>query len=270
MKHLIAVLCCALLTACVGDGNTTPTVTDIQAKSLNYGQRAEFDFFGTYLDKGLSANIPHCAGQTPAFISPVHQVLACTITATGNLKVEVLDGSGAVIFAKTFAVPLPRTALVTSMGNIVVELDPAAAPVTVDNFLQYVLDGFYTDTLFHRVIAGFVIQGGGFATGLTIKPGARPPIILESQNGLSNQRGTIGMARNADPNSASSQFYFNLADNLSFDYRDANNPGYAVFGKVVEGLDVMDAIGAVATAPQNGVPDFPVTEVVIKFVLRTR
>ncbi|TRZ69717.1 MAG: hypothetical protein D4S02_01580, partial [Rhodocyclaceae bacterium] len=87
MKVLVALLCSTILTACVGDGNTTPTVTDIQAKSLTYGARAEFDFFGTYLDKGLSATVPNCTGQAPAFISPIQQVLQCTITAVGDLKV---------------------------------------------------------------------------------------------------------------------------------------------------------------------------------------
>jgi len=270
MRHLIALFCCTVLTACVGDGNTAPTVTDIQAKSLNYGARAEFDFLGSYLDKGLSASIPNCTGQTPAFISPVHQVLTCTITAVGDLTIEVKGGSGAVIYSKTFTVPAPRTALVTSMGNIIVELDPTAAPLSVNNFLRYVQSGFYTNTLIHRVIPGYVIQGGAFGPGLTIKPGALGPITLESNNGLSNQRGTIGMARNADPNSASSQFYFNVADNLFLDYKDSSNPGYAVFGKIVEGLEAMDAIGAVPTAPQNGVPDFPIIEVLVKFALRTQ
>lgn len=260
-----------MLTGCVGDGNDTPTVTDIQGKGLNYGVKAEFDFFGTYLDKGLSASIPNCERPTPAFISPVHQVLTCTITAVGDINVEIRDGTGVVIFSKKFVVLAPRATLVTSMGNIDVELDPTASPVTVNNFLQYVGNGFYTNTLFHRVIAGSVIQGGGFAPGLAIKPGALPPIALEANNGLSNLRGTIGMARiPEDPNSATSQFYFNLADNLFLDYKDSNNPGYAVFGKIVAGLDVMDAIGAVPTAPQNGVPGFPVTEVVVKLVVRTQ
>lgn len=270
MKSIAVLLCLAMLTACMGDGNTTPTVTDVQAKSLNYGQRAEFDFLGTYLDKGLSANIPNCTGQTPTFISPTHQTLTCTITAIGNLDIEVRDGAGTVIFSKVFTIPAPRATLVTSMGNIDVELNPTNAPLTVNNFLQYVQSGFYTNTLIHRVLHGSVIQGGGFGPGLTIKPGARAPIPLESNNGLSNQRGTIAMARTTDPNSATSQYFFNLADHPSYDYKDANEPGYAVFGKIVAGMDVMDAIGAVPTAPQNGVENFPVTDVIVKFALRTQ
>lgn len=271
MKHILAALLCLVaLTACVGNGNTSPTVTDVQAKNLGYGLRAQFDFLGTYLDKGLSATIPNCIGQTPALTSPVHQVLTCTITAVGNLDLSIRDEAGAIVFAKTFVVPSPRATMITSLGNIVVELDSDKSPVTVNNFLQYVQNGFYTNTLFHRVIPNYVIQGGGFAPGLVIKPGALSPIALESNNGLSNRRGTMAMARASDPNSATSQFYFNLVDNLFLDYKDATSPGYAVFGKIVAGQDVVDAISIVPTAPQNGVPDFPVIEVVTKLVLRTQ
>ena len=149
------------------------------------------------------------------------------------------------------------------MGSILVELNPTVAPLSVVNFLTYAQNGFYSNTLFHRVIAGFVIQGGGYTSGLVPKSGALAPITLESKNGLLNLRGMIAMARSADPNSATSEFYFNLLDNPSLDYQDANNPGYAVFGKVVQGLEVMDAIGAVATQSVNGTPDVPVSNVLI-------
>ena len=269
MKYLIALLCLTLLTACVGDGNTTPTVTDIQGKNLFYGVTAEFDFFGTYLDReGLNASVPNCAGQTPVFISPTQQVLKCTVTAMGDIDVQIRDGAGAVIFAKTFTVPAPRVVLVTSKGSIVADLNPTAAPLTVNNFLKYVQAGFYTNTIFHRVIAGFVIQGGGFAPGLAMQPGGFAPIPLESNHGLTNQRGSLAMARTTDPNSATSQFYFNLVDNPALDYKDAANPGYTVFGKISQGLDVMDAIGAAPTNTLNGVADVPVTDIVVKTALR--
>lgn len=269
MKKVIALLCLALLTACGGDGNTTPTVTDIQGKGLNYGSRAEFDFFGTYLDtKGLSANIPNCTAQTPAFASPVHQVLTCTVSAVGDLNVQILDGAGKVLSSKAFTVPAPRVILVTSLGNVVVDLNPNEAPLTVNNFLKYVQAGYYTNTIFHRVIAGFVVQGGAFTSGLTLKSGAFAPISLETNNGLSNLRGTMAMARTADPNSATSQFYFNLIDNVALDYKSASNPGYAVFGKIVQGLDVVDAIGAVSTGVLSGVSDVPLADVVLRSALR--
>jgi len=260
-----------MLTACGSGGTSAPTASDIQGTNLYYGASAQFVISGNNLetlDGSVTRNIPNCAGQTPVYATPAQQVLRCTITAIGDLTVKVLNGEGAVIFSKTFTVPAPQVALVTSMGTIVVELNPTAAPLSVNNFLKYVQDGFHANTLFHRVIAGFVIQGGGYTSGLVPQPGLLAPITLESNNGLSNLRGTIAMARASDPNSATSQFYFNLVDNASLDYQDASNPGYAVFGKIVQGLDVMDVIGALPTNTVNGVPDVPSTDVVVKSVLR--
>jgi peptidyl-prolyl cis-trans isomerase A (cyclophilin A) len=153
-----------------------------------------------------------------------------------------------------------KVKLETSAGNIVVELDAAKAPKTVDNFLQYVKSGHYNGTVFHRVINNFMIQGGGMTADLKEKP-TRPPIGLESRNGLTNQRGTIAMARTNDPNSATAQFFINVKDNDFLNQaqaRDGN--GYAVFGKVVEGMDVVDKIRTVPTGPG----DVPLTPVVIK------
>lgn len=270
MKQFIALLCVVFLSACgpMDGRDTTPTVSDIQVQNLAYGQRAAIVIDGSYLDTGLSATIPNCIDQTPVTTLAAQQAVTCTVTATGDMTIEIRNGSGDVIFSKTFTVPAPQVALVTSLGNIFVDLDPNAAPLTVNNFLQYVQGGFYTNTIFHRVIAGFVIQGGGFLSGLAAQSGIGAPIILESNNGLTNLRGTIAMARTSDPNSATSQFYFNLVNNPSLDYQDANNPGYAVFGAITQGLDVMDAIGAVPTATQSGVPDVPVTDVVVKAVIR--
>jgi len=152
--------------------------------------------------------------------------------------------------------------LETSMGNIVIELDRQAAPVTVKNFLEYAESGFYDGTIFHRVIPGFMIQTGGFTKNLERKK-TRSPIINEAKNGLSNKRGTIAMARTSDPNSATSQFFINHKDNAPLDYVAGRNPGYAVFGKVTEGMDVVDAIAAVKTATRNGMDDVPVESVVI-------
>lgn len=269
MKRWIALLCSALLTACVGSGgDTTPTVTDIQVKNLTYGKQAEFSFLGSYLDRGLDATIPSCGGQTPAFTSPTQQVLYCSVTAAGDLTVTVKNGAGTVVFTKTFNVPQPRVGFTTSMGDFVVELDPNAAPLSVNNFLRYVQSGFYFNTIFHRVIPGFVIQTGGYLPGLTPKTGLFAPIHLESNNGLHNLRGTLAMARSSEENSATSQIYFNLVDNAPLDYKDASNPGYAVFGKIIKGLEIMDAIGAVPTSSQNGLADVPVTEVLVKLAIR--
>jgi cyclophilin family peptidyl-prolyl cis-trans isomerase len=139
----------------------------------------------------------------------------------------------------------PTVRLKTSMGNIVVQLDEARAPLSTANFLQYVKDGHYDGTILHRVIANFVVQGGGHLADGTEKP-VRPPIPNESGNGLSNRRGTLALARENDPHSASAQFYINLIDNLSLDPQPSRW-GYAVVGRVIEGMDVVDRIGNIAT-----------------------
>jgi cyclophilin family peptidyl-prolyl cis-trans isomerase len=151
--------------------------------------------------------------------------------------------------------------LVTSMGNIEIALATKEAPITTSNFLSYVEDDFYDDTVFHRVMPGFMIQGGGFiATGNQKITG--DPIVLESDNDLTNKRGTIAMARTSVPDSATSQFFINLVDNANLD-KSAGSDGYAVFGEVVEGMDVVDAIGEVKTATFGLFEDWPEVDVVI-------
>lgn len=153
--------------------------------------------------------------------------------------------------------------LETSMGDIVIELDKAAAPVTVKNFLTYVEAGFFDGTIFHRVIANFMIQGGGFTAEMTRKQ-TNPPIVNEASNGLKNDRGTISMARTSNPDSATAQFFINHKSNEPLNYIANRNPGYAVFGKVTEGMDVVDEIAAVKTTVRMGMRDVPVEPVVIK------
>jgi peptidyl-prolyl cis-trans isomerase B (cyclophilin B) len=138
---------------------------------------------------------------------------------------------------------MPRVTLETTKGNIVLDLDAAKAPKTVENFLQYVRSGHYDGTIFHRVIPGFMAQGGGFAPDMSQKP-TRAPIQNEADNGLGNARGTIAMARTSDPHSASAQFFINVSDNAGLNHSGKNPQGwgYAVFGKVVEGMDVVDQI----------------------------
>jgi peptidyl-prolyl cis-trans isomerase A (cyclophilin A) len=155
-----------------------------------------------------------------------------------------------------------KVKLATSAGDIVIELDAAKAPKSADNFLQYVKAGHYNGTVFHRVIATFMIQGGGMTADLKEKP-TRAPIPLESKNGLSNLRGSVAMARTNDPNSATAQFFINVKDNDRLDAansRDGN--GYAVFGKVVSGMEVVDKIRDVPTGskgPYDDVPNTPIT-----------
>lgn len=157
-----------------------------------------------------------------------------------------------------------RVRLETSHGNIVIELDAAKAPITSENFVTYVKDGFYDLTIFHRVIPGFMIQGGGFMSDMMQKS-TRANIKNEANNGLSNKRGSIAMARTPDPHSASAQFFINLKDNTFLNH-SAPTPqgwGYAVFGTVVEGMDVVDAIAGVRTGNRSGHADVPVEPVVV-------
>ena len=155
--------------------------------------------------------------------------------------------------------------LQTTFGTITIELDAAKAPITTANFLEYVNSGFYANTIFHRVIDGFMIQGGGFEPGMTQKP-TNAPIKNEANNGLRNSIYTIAMARTPNPDSASSQFFINVNDNdfLNFTAPTAQGWGYCVFGKVVEGTEVVDAIRKVKTGNKAGHQDVPVEDVIIE------
>jgi peptidyl-prolyl cis-trans isomerase A (cyclophilin A) len=174
----------------------------------------------------------------------------------------------AAALAASLLIALPAWAqkvkLSTSLGDIVVELDREKAPKTVDNFLQYVKAGHYDGTVFHRVIENFMIQGGGMKADMSEKP-TRAPIPLESRSGLTNVRGTISMARTMVPDSATAQFFINVKDNPFLDQANARDGnGYAVFGKVVSGMDVVDKIKAVPVADKGGHQNVPTTPVIIK------
>jgi len=158
----------------------------------------------------------------------------------------------------------PSVEMVTSMGTIQLELYPGKAPKSVANFLAYVKSGFYNGTIFHRVIADFMIQGGGFDAKYTKKP-TRAPITNEADNGLKNDRGTLAMARTSDPHSATAQFFINVKDNDALNHKSKDGWGYCVFGKVTKGMDVVDKIRAVQTGAGGPFPtDAPLKQVVIK------
>jgi peptidyl-prolyl cis-trans isomerase A (cyclophilin A) len=154
----------------------------------------------------------------------------------------------------------------TSLGNFTVQLNPERAPQSVENFLKYVDAGFYNDTLFHRVIPGFMVQGGGFTETMAQKP-TRPAITNESDNSLRNVRGTVAMARTAQVHSATAQFFVNLVDNPHLDYQQGRH-GYAVFGEVIEGMDVIDRIAGVATTTRSGMANVPTEPVVVRQATR--
>lgn len=177
-------------------------------------------------------------------------------------------GSAALIanapaFAQTSSATHPQVLLKTTDGDIKVELYPEQAPKTVANFLDYVKSGQYSGTVFHRVIKGFMIQGGGYTASFAEKP-TRAPIPLESRNGVKNTVGTIAMARTGDPNSATDQFFINTVDNAGLDYPNPDGNGYAVFGKVVSGMDVVKKIEATPTTTRGPMSDVPQQPIVIQ------
>jgi cyclophilin family peptidyl-prolyl cis-trans isomerase len=155
----------------------------------------------------------------------------------------------------------------TTLGNFTIELFEKEAPISVANFLKYIDDGFFDGTIFHRIVPGFVIQGGGFTEDMTQKR-THPAIKNEADNGVKNERGTLSMARTNDVNSATSQFFVNLKDNDFLDHKRGNF-GYAVFGRVTEGMDVIDKIAAVETGRRRGFEDVPVEAVIMTSVRRT-
>lgn len=260
----------ALLSACGGGDNFEPIVTQIKANSLRYGQTANISVAGKFMRNDMIADTGTCTNPSYSTSStPDLATLTCKVTATGPLPITIKSAIGAVLFSDTLNVLSPQVTVITSKGNVVMELDPTKAPITVNNFLSYVNSGYYASTLFHRVIAGFVVQGGGYTTGLVKKAGQVAPIALESNKGLLNTRSTVAMARTSVPDSATSEFFVNLVDNPSLDYQSASNPGYAVFGKVLQGMDVVDAIAAMPTGTVGIFADVPTADVTITLAVQT-
>lgn len=159
----------------------------------------------------------------------------------------------------------PKIELVTNQGPIILELYPEKAPASVANFLSYVKDGQYAGTIFHRVIPGFMVQGGGFTVEMEQKP-TRAPIQNEANNGLKNEIGSLAMARRGDPHSATAQFFINVADNAFLDHREQSQQGwgYCVFGKVVKGMELVKQIAVAPTGFKSGMPDVPLSPIVVK------
>lgn len=244
------------------------SLSDISVDRVSFGRQAVFRLNGANLDAeefNLSVTEGLCANLSIIANSPTAVFVGCIVQSTGKLTLQATGSSG-VLLEQTFVVPSPRVVISTNLGSLVVELLPEAAPLTVLNFLQYVNAGFYNGTIFHRLEPNFVIQGGLYLTDLKAKAGLGPPISLESNKGLSNLNGTIAMARTSEPDSATSQFYFNLADNLGLDFQSASSPGYAVFGRVVEGGFVLDLFPAVPTVSEAGLNNVPSVDLVMRTV----
>ncbi|MQQ99409.1 peptidylprolyl isomerase [Glaciimonas soli] len=189
------------------------------------------------------------------------------VSSVAALSLSVSMAHAAAPAATTAAAP--HVLLKTNMGDIVLELNQAKAPKTVANFLAYVKNGHYNGTIFHRVIGSFMIQGGGFDTKMNEKP-APNRVVNEASNGLKNVNYSVAMARTSDPQSASAQFFINVKDNQFLDYPGQDGFGYAVFGKVIKGQDVVDKIKQVPTGSKNGMGDVPLTPVVIESATVTK
>ena len=249
-------------------------VTGISASHLKYGQTAVLTLSGDPQISSIKLSSDKCTGMVlDATSSAATRTARCTVTGTGDMKLTVTNTSGGTTFyTQTVSVPEPQVTLVTTLGTVVMELNPTAAPITVKNFLAYVNQSpsFYNGTLFHRVISGFMAQGGGFTTGMNQKSGLSPAITLESQNGLLNVRGSVAMARTNVADSATSQFFVNLVDNAFLNYASANSLGYAVFGKVISGMDVIDLMATQATQTVGTNQNVPVTDITITSATQTQ
>ena len=270
LSTLLALTC--LISACGGTNDFTPVVTGVKVQSAQYGKTATIYLGGKDLRSNLLVDTSG-ACTNPTFASNSNTdtlVLNCVVAKTGDFSLVVQTAEGAAIYSTNLNIPLPQVALITAKGSITVELDPTLAPISTNNFLSYVNKGFYRSTLFHRVIPNFVVQGGGYTAGMVKKTEQSAPIELESNKGLSNVRGSLAMARTNLPNSATSEFYINLVNNVSLDYRNAANPGYAVFGKVVQGMDMVDAIAAEPTGVVGGFSDVPLADIALSLTLQSK
>jgi cyclophilin family peptidyl-prolyl cis-trans isomerase len=250
---------------------TAQLADDVDPSSVTYR------WFQIY---GRAVELENAETASASFVAP-----SLPAAQTLRFRIDVTASDGA-IYSDTAAVtvaadpdyetedvwydeddPYPQVRLVTSRGTITLELDRENAPKTVNNFLRYVDDGFYENTIFHRVIEDFVVQGGGYDEDLEEKE-TRPPILNESDNGLTNDRGTVAMARLDELDTATAQFFINVKDNDHLNATEGTNDGYAVFGRVIDGLDVVDEIAAVETETRDGMSDVPVTNVVLSRVQR--
>jgi cyclophilin family peptidyl-prolyl cis-trans isomerase len=270
---------CLVLSACGGGGATTTSVTNLTATNATYGRSMSVSVTGSGLDRSdlkLEVSGASCPNsQRTGQLLSYQATFSCAVEGVGPISAAIKDGDGFEFGRVLLTVPVPQVTMSVAQGlvtgNILIELDPVAAPTTTLNFLRYVNSGFYNETIFHRVLAGRIAQGGQYTTGKTLRPTSFPPIKLESNNGLKNIRATIAMARTIIPDSATAQFYFNLIDNPAFDFVDAATPGYAVFGRVVGGMEVVDEIGTVATYTfTNELPSLPQRDVIIRAAVQTR
>lgn len=258
-----------------GSGDPVAAVSNVSVDRLSYGRLSTFTVSGSNLSAAVVLSATGCDGL---LVAPggtaTQQVFSCTPNQALSVRVAASVAGAEIYATPATAVPKPQVTLTTTLGTVVVELEPAVVKLTVDNFLAYVNAGFYNNTIFHRVIPGFVVQGGGFTgvsgSTLTAQTGLRAAIALESNKGLSNTRGTVAMARSLAPDSATSQFYFNTVNNTGLDFASSANPGYAVFGRIVSDLAVLDTMSTVATRTVGTNADVPVSNIVVQTAVQTK
>ncbi len=270
---------CACLLALLGCGGGNEPVTQVSAANLRYTglstpSAISMTISGNALDNNikLSANNTACTLAAATSATTRSAICLITVPVTRKVDIKVSSSSDYVLYTSTLTAPAPQVTFKTTLGDVVMELDADAAPVTVKNFLSYVnkSPSFYNGTLFHRVITGFMAQGGGFTTGMVQKTGLSPAIALESQNGLQNVRGSVAMARTSAADSATSQFFVNLVDNAFLNYSSSSSPGYAVFGKVISGMDVIDSMATKTTQTVGSNQNVPVTDITITSATQTQ
>lgn len=277
MKSVFVLFGSAILLSACGGGNENSTpvqnkisITEVSSDQLVYRKTSVITVKGQNLNLGFNLSHQGCLKITELSGSTATQkAFSCKIIGAGSVPVLITDGNANSLYSSTVTIPLaaqPRVTMGTSLGSVVFELNPAKAPITVDNFLNYVESGFYVNKIFHRVINDFMVQGGGFTSDL-VQATTQAPIKLEVGNGLSNLRGSIAMARTNVADSATSQFFINVVDNLPL---DTSSGGYAVFGKVITGLDVIDKIKVVPTTQRMGMQDVPVTNILINTMVQTQ
>jgi len=282
-----AVGLCALLAACGGGGggateNRVASVTAVTADTLpSYDAVTTFSVAGANLDLGVTASATGCTGPAVVAGGTATAIkVTCTPSRDGEITLSLSTTTGTLLKSTSFNVPKPQVRMTTSAGTLLIELEPAKAPITVKNFLAYVQEGFYVNTVFHRIISTFMAQGGGFnfGTTYTAKPATRPAIVLErtTATGLSNTAKTIAMARTSAPDSATSQFFINLVDNAFLNAQgSADGNGYAVFGTVVTTTDVnsdatLTALKAVQVVSNGSEVSLPLSPPVITAIARVR
>ena len=276
-----------MLAACGGGGgggsdSRVASVSSVMADTApSYDNLTTFSVAGANLDMGVAASATGCTAPTVLTGGTATAIkVTCTPSRDGEISLSVSTTTGTLLKSTTFNVPKPQVKMTTSAGSLLIELEPAKAPITVKNFLAYVQDGFYVNTVFHRIISTFMAQAGGFSFGTTYtaKTATRPAIVLEktTTTGLSNTAKTIAMARTSAPDSATSQFFVNLVDNAFLNAQGSTDGnGYAVFGTVVTTTDInsdatLTALKAVQVVSNGAEVSLPLSPPVITAVTRVR